>query len=78
MWNSDMSAAPKDGTNIQVFAGGYDWPDVIRYELYDEDVAEEIGDDGYWRYSEDLLAEVAEVEFGTLTHWASIVLPVQS
>jgi hypothetical protein len=75
MWNSDMSAAPKDGTNILVFAEGFDWPEVIRYEQYGEEYAEEIGEDGFWRYSEDLLADVAEIEFGTLTHWAPITLP---
>jgi len=70
-----IETAPKDGTNIHAFAPGYEWPEVIRYEQYSEELAEETGDAGFWRYSEDLMADVCNLEFDTLTHWAPIVLP---
>jgi len=71
----DFATAPKDGTNIFAWAPGYDWPETIRYEKYDTEYAEEIGEDGYWRYSEEIIADIAEIEDGELTHWARIEIP---
>lgn len=70
-----IETAPKDGTNIQVWAEGYEWPEVVRYELYDPEDAEEIGMPGYWRYSEEMLADVANVEDEAVTHWRSLPPP---
>ncbi|MGP2493324.1 DUF551 domain-containing protein [Mesorhizobium sp. PUT5] len=64
-----IETAPKDGTKIQVWEAGYEWPEVIYYELYNDQVAAEVGESGYWRYADDLFADVAEVEFDALTHW---------
>ncbi|KEA07464.1 hypothetical protein [Rhizobium rhizogenes] len=71
-----IESAPKDGTDIFVFAIGYTWPEVIRWELFSTRDAEEVGVPGYWRYSEDLLSDACVIEFDTFTHWSTIVLPV--
>lgn len=71
----DISTAPKDGSKILVWADGYEWPEVIYYELYDDDTAAEAGSPGYWRYAEDILADVANVDIDLLTHWRPLLLP---
>lgn len=68
----DIQTAPKDGTNILVWAEGFEWPEVVRYELYEADIADEIGSVGFWRYSDVLLSDVAEVDESALTHWMPI------
>ena len=70
-----IETAPKDGTNILGIAPGYDWPEVVRYEEYDPDCAEEAGEPGFWRYSDDLSADVAELEISELTHWRPLPAP---
>lgn len=70
-----IETAPKDGTNIMVWAEGFEWPEVVRYELYDPEDASEIGMPGYWRYSEELLADVANVEDEAVTHWRPLPAP---
>ncbi|SCW95849.1 hypothetical protein [Ancylobacter rudongensis] len=54
-----ISEAKKDGTVI--FGLGKDdaWPQPMRWLTYDEATAEEIGEDGYWSYAEDLIGDVA-------------------
>lgn len=64
-----IETAPKDGTNIMVWADGYSWPEVVRYEKYDDEDAKEIGSEGYWTFSEELLASVANPEEDLMTHW---------
>lgn len=69
---------PKDGTKIMVWANGSEWPEAIYYELYDDDdLAKVAGEPGFWRYAEQLVADWADVDFETLTHWAPIVPPKQ-
>lgn len=70
-----IETAPKDGTNILVWAEGYDWPESVRYEFFDAREAKEVGQPGYWRYSEDLLSDYFVMEFGNFTHWAPINPP---
>lgn len=70
-----IETAPKDGTNIFVCAPGYTWPEVVRYEIYDEETALEVGDDGFWRYADDVFADLADVDIDSLTHWRSIEMP---
>jgi len=75
-WNSDMDAAPKDGTNIMVWAVGYLWPEIVRYELYgDAELEEETGQTGYWRYSDDLLADVASADEEIFSCWQFLPAP---
>lgn len=70
-----IETAPKDGTSIMVWADGYRWPEIVKYEKYDEEDAMEIGAEGYWTFSEDLLSAVANVEEDFLTHWMPIPEP---
>lgn len=60
---------PQDGTKFLAWSSDSQLPDIIYWERYDTDVAEEVGEAGYFRYAEDLVAEVAEVEAGKITHW---------
>jgi hypothetical protein len=71
----DISTAPKDGTIIFVWADDYQWPEAVFYEKYDDETAAEVGEPGYWRFAEGILADNATVEFGTLTHWMPLPSP---
>lgn len=66
----DISTAPKDGTRFHVWADGYEWPETVLWELYDEETAEEIGEVGYWTYAETLMSDAAD-DCGQddWTHW---------
>lgn len=65
-----IETAPKDGTNILVWADGYQWPEVVRYEIYgDPTVEAEAGESGYWRFSEDLLADITHIDKDEISHW---------
>lgn len=72
----DISTVPMDGSIIQVYAPGYEWPEVVFFERYDEADAEEIGEVGYWRYAETLLAEATD-DAGAedWTHWMPLPVP---
>lgn len=65
----DISMIPADGTRVEIWGKDFDYPEVIYWEKYEASVVEEAGAEGYWRYAEELLADVADVDFGTLTHW---------
>lgn len=72
----DIESAPKDGTRIMVWADGFEWPEVVFYEFYDPADAEEFGENGYWRYADDLLTEVTD-DCGAedWTHWMPLPPP---
>lgn len=70
-----ISSAPKDGSKFFAAAPDYEWPEVIYWEKYPAEVQEEAGDEGFWRYAEQLLADVADVEMEALTHWMPLPLP---
>lgn len=72
----DIETAPKDGTIVHVFAPGFDWPETVQWELYEPEVAEEAGEEGYWTYAEGLMADATDsCEPETWTHWRQINLP---
>lgn len=72
----DISTAPKDGTKFFLWAPGYEWPEVIYWEEYPDDEAiQEAGDDGFWRYADDLFADVADVDIDDATHWMPLPKP---
>ena len=58
-WN-DFANAPKDGTPILIRDEGNFGPfsASVRYQLYDADDAEEIGELGYWCYCDETLNDV--------------------
>jgi len=64
-----IDTAPRDGTAILAIAVGYEWPEVIRWEAYPADIAEELGEDGYWTFAEQLLADVAAPDMTEISHW---------
>lgn len=71
-----IESAPKDGANIFVWSPGYQWPEVVRYERYADDDAEEIGEEGYWTYSEQLLADATDSPGPEdWTHWMPLPTP---
>lgn len=66
----DIESAPKDGTKFMVWADGFEWPEVVFWQDYDPEDAEEIGEPGYWRYAEDLLDDATDsCEPDQWTHW---------
>jgi hypothetical protein len=66
---------PKDGSKFFSWCEGDEWPEVIFWDVYDADVAEEVGEVGYFRFADDLLADVAEVEYDLITGWAPLPSP---
>jgi hypothetical protein len=75
IWQT-IDSAPRDGTVIFVWADGYEWPEAVRWENYDPEDAEEIGEPSYWRYAEELLTEVTD-SCGEehWTHWMPLPAP---
>lgn len=70
-----FDTAPRNGTKVIVWGEGYKWPEAAYYERYGDAVAKEAGALGYWRYADDLLTDVMDIEEETLTHWAPIIPP---
>lgn len=74
-----IETAPKDGTVIHVWASGFQWPEAVRWEDYSAELAEELAEDGYWTYAEDLMADATEsCEPETWTHWRPLPTPPAS
>jgi hypothetical protein len=71
-----IETAPKDGTPIFVTAPLYAWPEVVRWSGHDVELADEIGEDGYWAYAEEALADLAPVA-EDFTHWMPLPPPPQ-
>ncbi len=59
-WNN-YEIAPRDGTPILIKDQGSFGPfsNSVRYQLYDPDDAEVIGETGYWCYCDELLNDAA-------------------
>lgn len=71
-----IKTAPKDGSVIQVYAPGFEWPETVRYEKYLAEDAAEIGEHGYWRHAEDLIADCTDsAREDEWTHWAPLPKP---
>lgn len=65
-----IETAPRDGNPFFYWKPGYEWPEVLRWYDYDEQDREEIGEDGYFTYAEELLStsfDPIEIEDGD--HW---------
>ena len=78
MWQP-IETAPKDGTKILVWADGYEWPEVVLYEDYPPADQEEIGERGFWRYAEDLMADATEsCDDDEWTHWQPLPEPPEA
>ena len=71
-----IETAPKDGTPFfgwEEPQRGNQWPVVIMWSEYDDEGKDEIGEEGFWLYCEELLADVAgEAE---PTHWMPLPNP---
>jgi hypothetical protein len=71
-----IATAPDDGTIIHVWADGYEWPETVFYEDYPPADALEIGVRGFWRYADDLLADVTDSAGDEdWTHWRPLPAP---
>lgn len=68
-----IDEAPKDGTKLLVYSPEDEYPVIAHWEAYDQEDAQEYGADGYWSYSESLIADV----YGecTPTHFMPLPLP---
>jgi hypothetical protein len=66
-----IETIPVDGSDVQVWSTKSNVTETIRYEKYEPQDAAEVGEIGYWRYSEDLLDEVAGASFdiSEYSHW---------
>lgn len=69
-----IETAPKDGKPFLAIGPDYNWPEVLKWEAYDEDVAEEVGEPGYFTFADELLANVADSP-DDLTHWQPLPKP---
>jgi hypothetical protein len=66
-----IETAPKDGRVFFVWATGYEWPETVKWQSL-----EEPDYPGYWRYADDLFADVApEIDSENWTHWRDIFAP---
>lgn len=71
-----IETAPKDGTVFMVTGEGYDWPEIVRWEHYDESAKGETGAEGYWSYAEPLLNDVTDYPGDDeWTHWMPLPTP---
>lgn len=76
IWNDDMDAAPKDGTQLLLLCAGRDVPDVGSWRK----------DDGFADNDEELWLDNSYDDFScgyasrplSPTHWAHINLPLSS
>lgn len=75
-----IETAPKDGRPFMVWAEGYKWPEVVRWFAYDAAEAEEVGEDGYWHFAEEVLQDVCDSPdlMGEYTHWMPLPSPPAS
>lgn len=51
-------SAPKDGTPFLAIVDGEEYPITLRWNAYDAAAQEEIGEDGYFHYADEALAEI--------------------
>lgn len=74
-----IETAPKDGTKVLASRHDYLWPEVVYWQEYDAETREETGEDGYWAFAGELLANVADpFDADTLpTHWQPLPEPPQ-
>jgi hypothetical protein len=71
-----IESAPKDGTIIHVCGPDYEYPEAVKWGKYDDDLAQELGVDGYWTYAEELLADVTDSPSSEeWTHWQPLPTP---
>jgi hypothetical protein len=71
-----IETAPVDGRPIFVWADGFKWPEVVVWVNFSDHDAKVAGEPGYWRFADDLLAEVApDCGADNWTHWAPMFPP---
>jgi len=74
-----IDSAPKDGEPFLAWADGYSWPEVIKWQDYDDADRHETGEEGYFTYAEELLADVTDpIPEDELTHWMPLPPPPAS
>lgn len=62
-WTRDLATAPRtppDGYAVLAILPGFRAPEAVHWETYPEDIAREIGEDGYWTYSIEIVADVTD------------------
>lgn len=64
-----METAPKDGTHFLAWDKDSIWPDVLHWEDYDEETQKDEGVEGYYTYSEDLIADVVPADIENFVGW---------
>jgi hypothetical protein len=71
-----IATAPQTGVVIHVWGPDYKWPETVKWVKYDDDLAQELGEDGYWTYAEELLADVTDSPSSEeWTHWQPLPTP---
>lgn len=70
---------PKDEDGLWVWGPDMTMPDSIKYALHPEEIAQELGDDGYWRYVDENLNDIEpDLGMDKYTHWMKPVLPSET
>lgn len=73
----DIATAPKDGTDFLAYDPIAALPVAMRWQAYSQEDREEIGELGYWSYSEELLNE-ADPAGAQPTHWMPLPAPPEN
>lgn len=80
-WTQDLQTAPKkipEGKSLLAILPGFDFPEAVRWCDYEEDIARNLGEVGYWDYASENMSEItggiAPSEVAA-TLWALIDLP---
>ncbi|CAM5771935.1 hypothetical protein LMIY3S_03675 [Labrys miyagiensis] len=53
-----IGTAPRDGTIILAWLAGHRWPTAILWRNHELDVANELGERGYWAFADDVLTDM--------------------
>jgi hypothetical protein len=62
-WTKDLASAPRtpaEGYAVLAILPGFSAPEAVHWEAYPDDIARELGEDGYWTFSIEIVADVTE------------------
>lgn len=83
-WMKDLTTAPKvppDGCVVLAILPRFGTPETVHWEAYPDEIAKELGEDGYWTYSIEIVADVSDggirPDEAVKSVWCLIDLPAE-